>query len=444
LSAALAAAQCGAAVTVLDAYPTPGGQYYHQPPDRFRRYATARQRDGRDLWERTKKAGVETLFGTLVLNLTRDRKILLYQDSQTETAQAERIILATGAYERTAAFPGWTLPGVITAGAAQILLYQRVKPGERVLFAGAGPLQLVTAAHLLEAGVPVAAVLEGAHLRLSPEGIMAMASQWGRIVEGGHSIFTLISKGVPYMTGWGILAVHGRDQVEGATIARLDQQWRPIPGTERGVECDTVCTGYGLAPFHALAKLAGAEHVWRFDLGGEVPVRDAYLETSVPGIFCAGDGAGIGGYRMAMMEGTVAGVTAAAQLGHSIEPAEQIIRHASRSLERERRFQRFYGSLFTPGPGIYSLARENTIICRCEGITMSQLDGAVRGGATSLREVKALTRCGMGECQGRVCGQQVSHTIARITGKTPADIGLYTPRPPVFPIPVGVLASEQE
>lgn len=448
LSAALAATKAGARVTLLDAYAAPGGQYYYQPPERFQASATRRQRDGRDLWNAALAAGVEIRSNTSVWNVDAEKRISVLGPQAVYEMQPQGLILAAGAYERTVPFPGWTLPGVITTGAAQILMYQRVRPGKRALVVGTGPLLLVAAAHLLHAGMEVAAVLDGSQPLRHAGGVTAMWGQGERLREGVGSLAALIRHGVAYRTGWGILAAHGDHAVEGATIARLDAAWRPILGTEREARCDTICVGYNLVPWNALSKLAGAVQEWRPELGGEVPRRDAAMQTSVPGIYAVGDGAGIGGYRMAMLEGRVAGLAAAENLVSGAGPgrtatttnaAAMESRPTYRSvqaLKSERAFQRLYGQIFTPGPGIYELARPNTIVCRCESVRLAQIEHAVYGGATTFSEVKAATRCGMGECQGRTCGQSVTHIIARLAGRPLESVGTNPIRPPLFPIPI--------
>jgi D-hydroxyproline dehydrogenase subunit alpha len=372
-----------------------------------------------------------------------ERNLALYGPQGLRTLRPGALILATGAYERAVAFPGWTLPGVLTSGAAQILLYHRIRPGRRVLVAGTGPLQLVTAASLLKAGIRVAAVLEGARLERGLRGALSAWGQWGRLREGLQSLALLARRNVPYRTGWGIVSVQGKDSVEGATIARLDGNWRPVPGSEQQIRCDTVCIGYGLVPFNGLAGLAGAEQEWRPNLGGEVPKRDLYLQTTVPGIYAIGDGAGIGGYRLAMLEGAVAGSAAAEAAGCGSGLANAALERLRPALRRERAFQRFYASLFTPGPGIFELSRPDTPICRCEGVTYQRLAEAVADGVTTSSEAKAATRCGMGECQGRICGHQVMHSIARLTGRSVQEVGGFHARPPLFPLPIAAFADDE-
>ncbi len=447
LSAALAAAQAGAQVTLADGYGHPGGQYFRQAAAEFQvREPLRHQREGRALWEKVLAVGVRFLPDTVVWGGFEGNLLALHGPQAPPALQAQAVILATGAYDRSVAFPGWTLPGVMTAGAAQALLkQQRILPGKRILLAGTGPLQIVLAAELVRAGANVVAVLEGA--RLFPESLRhigAFRGQWRRIAEGLSSRLTLLRRGVPFRPGWGIVAAHGTEQVESATIARLDSQWRHTLGSEETLACDTVCLGYGFIPSNTLSRLLGAKQEWRLDLGGEVPVRDRHMQTSVHGVFALGDGAGIGGGPVALVEGQIAGIVAAARTGHRASEAESAIRRLAPALARERRFQRMYAALFSLGPGLHEWSSDDTILCRCEEITQADVRRTVALGAESANEVKAITRCGMGDCQGRMCAHLVAHCIARETGRPVAEIGLFRPRPPIFPIPIAALGRQAE
>ena len=169
--------------------------------------------------------------------------------------------------------------------------------------------------------------------------------------RGSRACALLARRGTPYRIGWGLIAVHGADAVTGATIARLDAAWRPISGSEQEIACDTVCVGYGLTPFYALAAVAGAQLEWRPDLGGQVPVRDATFCTTAPGVYAVGDGAGIGGARMSMLEGEVAGIAAAALTGHGAGNAQDRLRALGPALAREERFRRAVRGAFHAGSG---------------------------------------------------------------------------------------------
>lgn len=442
LSASLAAVQSGAQVTLVDAYPQPGGQYYRQPPDRLVSQSTPHQRQGQALIRRVHQAGVRLLSGTAVSSLSPDRTLLCSDAHSAFLMQARAVIIASGAFERPVSFPGWTLPGVLMTGGIQTLLYQHVLPGSRVLLAGTGPLQLVVAKKLLEAGVEVAAVLEGS--RLLRNAVPHAAAVWGqseRLVEGAQSLLSMIAHAVPYRLGWGILEARGANSVTGAVIARLDRDWRPIQGTEQDIACDTIGVSFGLTPFNTLSKLAGAQQSWRPDQGGETPVRNADFETSIPGIYAVGDGAGIGGFRMSVLEGQLAGLRAAALLRYGKDRTESAIRQVRLRINRESRFQRMYSALFTPGPGVFELAKDDTLVCRCEGVTYSRLREFIQQGSQSVQEIKNGLRIGMGECQGRMCSHMVLHTLSRLSGKTIAEVGLFSARPPVFPLSVAALAS---
>lgn len=445
LSAALAARETGAPVTLLDAYPVPGGQYFRQPPERLSKKMNHHQSEGRETWQKALAAGVEILPNILVWGGTAEKVLYTSTPQGSGTIQAKALILATGAYERPAAFPGWTLPGVLMTGGAQTLLYQGVLPGKRVLLAGTGPLQLVVAKKLLDAGAEVAAVLEGTS-GLIAKGVRHALDAWGqweRLSEGASAMATLIRHAVPYRMGWGILEAHGDSEVQGATIARLDESWRPIPGSEQQVDCDTVCIGFGFVPFNTLGRVLGAGQVWDFSLGGEVPQRDENLQTSVPGLWAAGDGAGIGGVRMSQIEGRIAGLAAAASLGYGAKAMAEERRKLEPALRREKAFQKMYAGLFTPGPGLFELAKDDTLVCRCEGATLAKVRSAVMMGANSFGEIKSYTRAGMGECQGRMCGQEVIHLIAKLTGKKPGEVGAANARFPVFPLPIQSLIIEE-
>jgi NADPH-dependent 2,4-dienoyl-CoA reductase/sulfur reductase-like enzyme len=442
LSAALAAAPLGASVTLVDAYTHPGGQYYRQLPGRLVSQSTSHQRQGQALISKVHEAGVRLLSGTTVSSLSPDRTLLCSDAHSAFLLRASAVIIASGAYERPVPFPGWTLPGVLMTGGIQTLLYQHVLPGSRVLLAGTGPLQLVVAKKLLDAGAEVAAVLEGSRLpgKALPHAA-ALWGQWERMLEGAQSLGVLLAHGVPYRSGWGILAARGEHAVTGALIARLDRDWRPIKGSEQEIACDTIGISFGLTPFNTLSKLAGAQQAWRPDLGGEIPIRDEYFETSLPGIYAVGDGAGIGGFRLSELEGQLAGLRAAAQLGYGKDAAETAIQQVRLRIKRERRFQHLYSTSFTPGTGVFELAQDDTLVCRCEGITYGRLREFIQHGSRSTQEVKNGLRTCMGECQGRMCHQAVLHILSRLSGKTIDELGLFSARPPVFPLSIGNLAT---
>ena len=363
---------------------------------------------------------------------------------------ARTLILATGAYDRPIPFPGWTLPGVMTAGGVQSFLKTQGRPpGRRFLLAGTGPLQIAVAAGLVQAGAEVVAILEAARLAWRDvRHAAALWGQWGRLAEGWDYGRTLFAARVPLRLGWAIVEARGDSQVEEAVICRVDDAGQPLPGTSETLAVDTIAIGYGLIPSTELSRLLGCVHEFRPEQGGIVPRRDAEMQTSLPGVYAVGDGAGIGGAELAQIEGRIAALAAARHLGKLSEAAARhAIGREQPGLARQQRFARMLGELFTPGAGLYGLARDDTVVCRCEEVTLGEIRQAVAEGATSANEVKGLTRTGMGNCQGRICGELVARIIAAETTGQRGDAhaiesaGVFTARSPIHPLPLDALAD---
>jgi D-hydroxyproline dehydrogenase subunit alpha len=451
--AALSAAETGANVVLVDGYAQPGGQYFRQLPadfhadDRTQHQAQASSLLAKLRESRVRVISNATVWGAFPARDGAGWELGLYGPSAPATLAANALILATGAYDRPIAFPGWTLPGVMTAGAAQTLLKsQRVLPGRRVLLSGTGPLQLAVAASLVRAGAEVCGVLEG-----SPFGISnvrqanAMWGQWERLREGWGYLRAL--RKVSYRFGWSVIEARGSEQVEEAVIARLDAEWRPIPGTEQTLRVDTILLGYGFIPSTQLSRLLGCGHEYDLRRGGYVPGRDESMQTSLPGVYMAGDGAGIGGAELSALEGQVAGYSAAGFLGClTAGGVTERVAPLRKRLARERRFAAMLRQFYTPGPGIFELAHDDTLVCRCEEVTVGDIRAAAADGVRSMTELKALTRLGMGNCQGRICGELAARILAREAGlgedflSSHQATSVFTARPPIHPVPLAEMA----
>ena len=444
LAAAIAAAVAGASVTVVDSYTRSGGQYYRQPAGEHQP-ATKTQSQGRRLIDDAASAGVAVLNGHIVWAADpQQRRLELLGASRLRTLNYGALVVATGAHERAAAFPGWTLPGVYSAGAIQTLLKEHgVVPGRRVVLAGSGPLQLVVAAALVRAGVEVAGLYEatrvlGHGVRHPASTLRAVARQTHRLREGAAAVATLTRHRVPIRSGWGITEALGSDNVEGAMVARLDHNWQPVAGTERHIPCDTIAIHYSLVPSIELMQLLGADLQHRPQQGGWVPACDDAMATTVAGVFAAGDCTGIGGVDLSLIEGEIAGTAAACHTqGAGFAPTAT---HLAR-LKSEHAFRDLYGTVFTPRRGLASLATPNTLVCRCEDVNIEDVDDAINRGVASLAGIKSITRCGMGPCQGRVCGPIVAQRFQTATGRIDPP---FTARPPLNPVPVGLLSGETQ
>ena len=445
LSAAVEASLTGASVAIVDEYHRPGGQYFKQLPATFKpldRFAVGLEYGrGLKLMEEVQNGNIRLFTDSLVWAAFEPGILEIYREGECQRLRAERTIVSTGAYDRPVPFPGWTLPGVTTAGAAQTLVKsQRVLPGRRVLLAGTGPFLLPVAAELLSGGAYVVGLLEASR---TSEWLRGLPCSWrhaGKIREALGYLLPLLRAKVLIRTGWTVFEARGSERVEQAVIGQLDRYGRPIPGTEELLEVDTICTGFGFIPSLQLPRLLGCESKWDADVAGWVSVADRDQRSTVPTVFVAGEATGIGGHDVALGEGAIAGVKAATDLGKlTSAQAEDRLAMVRRELSRHREFATYLNRTFAFKEGLMDLMHEDTVLCRCEEVTVGEVVRAAREwGAT--RTIKQLTRAGMGQCQGRICGTLVAQIAARESGKTMQEIGLDSPRPPIKPIPLGALA----
>lgn len=449
IEAAVTAASAGAEVALIDSSPRPGGQYYKQIPDSFSvDDKTDHFTQGQKLLQKLASSRVRVYQNTLVWGVFEASKpamycLTLHGPDAPERLNAKAVILANGAYDCSIPFPGWDLPGVMTTGAALTMIKnQRVIPGKRVILTGTGPLQLAAAANLALVGAEVVGVLESAKNlvgRAIPY-LPALWGQWDRMIEGMGYMKTMAGARVPYRLGRAVIEARGDEKVSEVVYAKLDSEGKPVPGTEKTEKVDIVLMGYNVTPATEFFRLLECDMSYNPKRGGFVPRRSETLETSRPGIFGAGDCAGIGGAPMSMIEGRIAGYAAAVRLGHSGNG--QLAKAAARdqmALRREARFADMLGDLFAPPAGLYRLAKEDTILCRCEQVTLGQVREAVHCGAQTVADVKNITRTGMGNCQGRTCGSIIARILAAETGRSMADVHYYNIRPPVHPVPLSVI-----
>lgn len=305
LSAAIEAARAGADTLLVDANSTAGGQLFKQIHKFFGSKAhEAGERGidiGRRLLEEADAVGVEAWLDTVVWGLFEDRKLSVLREGRSVDLQTRCIVIATGAMENGLSFPGWTLPGVISAGAAQTMInIHRVLPGQRVLMVGSGNVGVIVAYQLLQAGAEVMAVVE----------------TLPRVGGYGVHAAKIRRAGVPILTSNTIVEAVGEKEVDGAVIAQVDDQMRVIEGTERRLDVDTICLAVGLTPMAELALMAGCQFTYVPELGGHVPVHDERMETTMPGLYVAGDVTGIEEANTAMEEGRLAGAAIAVALGY--------------------------------------------------------------------------------------------------------------------------------
>lgn len=449
LSAALTASEAGAEVLLIDEYSTLGGQFYKQLPDSFRlRNLKAEDKqfmEGVELIEKVRKSGIEFLPNTLVWSVFPDRTIGLYREDRTEEVRARRLILAPGAQEVPVPFPGWTLPGVMMGGAAQsLLMRQRLLPGRRFVLAGVGPLQLKVASQLFEAGATVAGIFEASSKPpVSMENALRSMGHWGKMREGMRYWMTIKKARIPYHHSHVPVRALGTDRVEAVVVAQVDEDWHVLPGTERTLAADTLCLSYGFLPSLQLSRNLGCRLEFNATAGGWVTWHDSDQQTSVEGVYVAGEAGGIGGADVAIEEGLIAAMAAARACGKAAANGASGKEHDSRKrLVRARKFAEIAGDMMQLKPGLLDLITEDTIVCRCESVPAGRIKSAIGGeGDFTVRGVKTQTRAGMGPCQGRMCGCVISRLIAAQSGMPLDSVQLDTPRIPVKPIPLSALAN---
>jgi len=443
LSAALAAARAGAKVSLLDERSSLGGQYYKQlaPSHRFSDAPDRQFGEGLALIEAVQAAGVHCRSDAVVWAAFPGPEVAAVITGRRVVFRPRRLVLATGAFERGLPMPGWTMPGCMTTGAAQTLVrVNRIAPGRRVVIAGNGPLNWQLALELLAAGVEVVAIAEAAQ-RFSLAALPSLLRMAGadplRTLEGARMAARLR----PLLTfGSVALEVHGSDRVTAVTLARIDAEGRPIPGSERRIAADTICLGYGFIATSEIARALGCRHTPAAPGFGLRAYRDASGRSSVPEVFIVGDGAGMGGAVAASAEGAIAGATAAADLGHAARDGTDSLRAAHGALARQRRFQAALWTLFRAPPLSLQLARADTPVCRCENVTLGSLQHTLAEGPLDIGSLKRQTRAGMGRCQGRYCGALLQELLG---GAKADELLSFAPRPPARPLPIGELAHEQ-
>ena len=437
MAAAVEACALGLSVTVVDENAAPGGQVFRAAEAAAADPAVAPDMaPGLGLISAFRSCGVDYRPGTTLWHLDPEEGVLsLAAAGGTETVTAGRIMLATGAQERPVPIPGWTLPGVMGAGAAQILLKSAgIVPAGPLVLAGQGPLIWLLAVQLARAGAPPLG------LETRRTGVLAAAAAAGLDLWRGRR---MLAKG---------LALMAEARRLGVTVVRGVRGLRAEGGSrvERAVwdggaaPCDTLLLHEGVIPATQISRAIGLDHAWDVAQRCWRPVVDAFGAASLDRVAVAGDGAGIGGWEVAASSGRLAALDAARRLGRLAEndfaarvPALLAMRARALALRP------FLDALYAPAPDLLTPPDE-TVVCRCEEVTAGAVRAAARLGATGPNQLKAYLRCGMGPCQGRLCAPVTAALIAETRGIAPEAVPPLRPRAPYKPISVGMLAATAE
>ncbi len=443
MSAAITAQALGLSTVVLDEQPRAGGQIYRNVTVALPTVARLLGPDyqhGASLAQRFVDCGAEVHHGAMVWDVAQDLTMMALQSGRSFAVRAPQLLVASGAMERPSPMPGWTLPGVLNAGAAQIAMKTSAQvPSGRVVLVGGGPLLLLVACQLLQAGAQVAAIVDTSPAANRRRALPHLAGALGApalLAKGLRMLWRLRRAGVPMYTNATEVRLEGSDKVEAVSFTAKKLAHR--------LPADVVLLHHGVVPNTQVSRLLRVEHRWSDVQLAWHPQVDAWGQTSVAGLRLAGDGAAIAGALAAECSGAIAAIGAALALGRiDAARADQLAAPWRARLAWQTRIRPFLDALYRPPEWLTDCADE-TIVCRCEEVTAGQVRAMVRLGCEGPNQTKFYSRCGMGPCQGRMCGITVTQVMAQELQRTPGEVGAYRIRAPLKPIVLGSLAALAE
>lgn len=442
MSTAISLRAHGLSVLVIDEQPTPGGQIWRAVEAVASTPTGAllgkEYRAGSELVARFRTCGATYEARTQVWQIEPAWRVFMTCNGQAESVRASHVVLTLGAQERPAPFPGWTLPGVVTVGAAQILLKTSGQiPADPVWIVGSGPLPLLYMAQLVRAGGKIAGWLD-----TTPSGGWRRALPWtGAALAGFGDIF----KGLVWLReiqASGTKRVRGVKEVRALGEHRLQEvEYTQPDGKTVRAPASLLLSHKGVVPSIHMTQALGCTHEWNSQQGCLAPTLDDWGQTDKPGVYVAGDGAGIGGAYAACARGELVALGVAARAGRLSEP-EAVTQAAPvrRKLRGLLRLRPMLDALYPPRANI-ATPTDDTIVCRCEELTAGEIRKAAAIGQPGLNQLKSYTRAGMGPCQGRQCGYTVAHIVAQEQNRKVAELGFYRIRPPLKPVTLAELAS---
>jgi thioredoxin reductase len=447
LTSAAIAAEAGVDVVLLDERTSKGGQYFKQPARKdLQPQSLADDQQilrGRRLLERAVGSGAKIVNGAEVWGAFAPGEFAVRDGKGTTIYRPKKTVVATGAYERGMPLPGWTLPGVMTSGAAQGMLrnYGRF-PAGRIIIAGNGPLNLQIALELKRAGADVRLVAElsdASPLTWIATGLKMALHVPAFAFDGIAYLRGLRRERIPLRFGTCLTGITSSPDGLEVSLGRIRAD--AVDRVET-MEADVVCMGYGFQPSNEILRCLGCSHLFDDRRGHLVANRGEDCETTVPGIYAVGDCAGLSGAPAAMQDGTLAALAVIRSLGYSVSREhESERRRALRARRRHRIFQSALWNLFHASRISTQLATETTVVCRCEKVTLGDMEAAVNDGAASLGGIKQRTRLGMGPCQGRYCAAIAADFLARQTGEAVDEYSFFAPRPPLKPVRIADIVN---
>lgn len=445
MQAAIEARSHGLKVMVADDQPEPGGQIW-RAVERTASQPTGHilgeeYRAGAEVVRQFRAAGVDYHPLTQVWQIEPGWHVYMTQHEKAFSIQADHVLLATGAQERPAPFPGWTLPGVMTVGAAQIALKTSNQvPAEPVWIAGSGPLVLLYIKQLLEAGGAVAGWLDTAppgNWRNGMPHLLSAMKKWRDLRKGYQWLRAIRKAGVPVYRGVHHFRAEGEGQL--SEVVFTDTY-----GASQRKLAKLLLVHEGVVPSIHMSRAMECQHKWVASQRCLVPQLDNWGASNQAGIYIAGDGAGIAGAIAAGLRGRVAALAIAVRAGRLTQQrAEVLVDPLRQRLASELALRPLLDAMYPPRADTVS-PTDDTIVCRCEELTAGDIRAAAKLGQPGPNQIKSFTRAGMGPCQGRQCGYSIANILAETQGRSVSEVGFYRIRPPLKPLTLGELASLDE
>ncbi len=440
MAASQVAAKQGAKTLVLDEQSSPGGQIFraieaNENPKRDELGESYYK--GSQLTRTFRNSNIHYLPDTSVWQLSKDRELSYSRNGAAQTVTAKQVIIATGAQERPMPVSGWTLPGVMTIGAAQILLKTSNTGIKDAIFVGSGPLFYLAVHQYMAAGIPVKAAIDLTpkinYLRAIPH-LPGAWSGLSHLIEGWRWKREIVKSEIPLISGVKNIRITGEDAATGIEYLK-NEKWTRLDGQH-------ILLHQGIVPNINISLAAGCDGHWNEKQACWAIEVDSWFQSSIPGIFVAGDGASIRGGTAAELCGRIAALGALAQIGKITDKERNRLAKPYRhKLSTELKIRPFLDTLFKPADNFRIPKQDDIVVCRCEEITVAQIREAVKSGCVGPNQLKSFSRCGMGPCQGRFCGLTVTELIADILNKPVNDVGYYRLRPPIKPLLLQELAN---
>ena len=435
LSAAAAAAEAGASVVLLDERKVAGGQYYKQAADHT--ILDQQQADGAKLVAQARASGADLISGVELWGAFDGLVFLGHRDGQPVIVKPKTAIVATGAYERPVTVPGWTLPGVMTTGAAQTLWrsYQTL-PGKRIAVCGSGPLNVQVALELAKGGAEIVFIAERAPAAISkPFNALAMALADPKLtIQGLRMLADLRKRGIKVHNATELTEIaQERDGLAATFVGRV--------GRKQTVQIDALCMNAGFEPQNEILRLLGARMHYDPAMGHLRCDKSKVMETCVPGLYAIGDCTGLGGAPAARLEGEIAGSHAASACGYA---SESDLETKQSGLTKHRAFQKNLWTLYDIAPADTTALPSDTVICRCEELTLGDVRAGLATKPGHVGTLKRATRVGMGRWQGRYCGPVAARIVSQATDQAIDDLSFFAPRVPIKPVPISAILAAEE